>query len=443
MSNQYDIINGDTRRNLCVMALPMFAAMLLNIAYNYVDSLWIGNLLGETAYAALTNATPIILVLTSIAMGATNGVSILLSQAIGSKDQERVDGLITTSLVNAILFSLLVTVVLECFLPHLLIVLGSPAETYKMACAYLRIYLIGYLFDFLFLYFSAVLRSFGNAVFQMLAMLISTILNAFLDPFFIRQFGFNGAAIATLLAQGLCMVFMIFYLLLKRPFTVRCRAYRFPLLTEIFDKAFPSIIQQCIPAISTAFLTALISRYGVSAIAAYGISSKLETILFYPAMALNMVLTTIVGQCIGSKRLDRANDYLRCALKGGCMVLLLLTILMVTYAKNLSWLFVQSTSVMDIVGLYFAIVGIGYILNTITNSFLGMLNGLGRPSSSMLLMIFYYIMIRMPLAAWLSSNSFGLYGIWFAILLSHICAAAAAWLVTRLQIKHNGHLLLK
>ncbi len=125
------------------------------------------------------------------------------------------------------------------------------------------------------------------------------------------------------------------------------------------------------------------------------------------------------------------------------MVLLLLTILMVTYAKNLSWLFVQSTSVMDIVGLYFAIVGIGYILNTITNSFLGMLNGLGRPSSSMLLMIFYYIMIRMPLAAWLSSNSFGLYGIWFAILLSHICAAAAAWLVTRLQIKHNGHLLLK
>lgn len=191
------------------------------------------------------------------------------------------------------------------------------------------------------------------------------------------------------------------------------------------------------------FLTALISRYGVSAIAAYGISSKLETILFYPAMALNMVLTTIVGQCIGSKRLDRANDYLRCALKGGSMVLLLLTVLIVTYAKNLSWLFVQSTPVMDIVGLYFAIVGIGYILNTFTNSFLGMLNGLGKPSISMLLMIFYYIIVRMPLAAWLSSNSFGLYGIWLAILLSHLCAAAAAWLVTRLQIKYSCRHLLK
>lgn len=253
MSNQCDIINGDTRRNLCIMTLPMFAAMLLNIAYNYVDSLWIGNLLGETAYAALTNAAPVVLVLTSIAMGATNGVSILLSHAIGSKDQERIDGLITTSLVNAILFSLLVTVVLECFLPQLLITLGSPVETYEMACAYLRIYVIGYLFDFLFLYFSAVLRSFGNTVFQMLAMLISTILNAFLDPFFIHQFGFNGAAIATLLAQGLCMIFMIVYLLLKRPFAARCRAYQFPLLIELFNKAFPSIIQQCIPAISTAF----------------------------------------------------------------------------------------------------------------------------------------------------------------------------------------------
>ena len=69
-----------------------------------------------------------------------------------------------------------------------------------------------------------------------------------------------------------------------------------------------TIIQQSIPAISTTFLTALVSGYGISAIAGYGITGKLETILFYPAMALNMVLTSIVGQCIGGKRIDRAKD---------------------------------------------------------------------------------------------------------------------------------------
>ena len=68
------------------MTLPRIVAMFLNMAYNLVDSLWIGNLLGELAYAALTNSTPIVLLLTSVAMGATNGISILLSQAIGARN---------------------------------------------------------------------------------------------------------------------------------------------------------------------------------------------------------------------------------------------------------------------------------------------------------------------------------------------------------------------
>lgn len=76
MPTTIDFIGGNTKRCLMAMALPMIAAMFLNMMYNLVDSLWIGNLLGETAYAALTNSTPIILILTSVAMGATNGVSI-------------------------------------------------------------------------------------------------------------------------------------------------------------------------------------------------------------------------------------------------------------------------------------------------------------------------------------------------------------------------------
>ena len=97
MPNDIDFIGGNTKRCLFAMALPMIAAMFLNMMYNLVDSLWIGNLLGETAYAALTNSTPIILLLTSIAMGATNGISILLSQAIGAKDKARMESLIATS----------------------------------------------------------------------------------------------------------------------------------------------------------------------------------------------------------------------------------------------------------------------------------------------------------------------------------------------------------
>ena len=435
MLTKIDFIGGNTRRCLMAMALPMIAAMFLNMAYNLVDSLWIGNLLGKTAYAALTNSTPIILILTSVAMGSTNGVSILLSQAIGSKDKRKTESLIATSLIVAIVFSLLVTLILELCLPTILGALNTPAETYDMAYSYLTNYVLGYVAVYLYLYFTAVLRSFGNSMFQAIAMLVSTVLNAILDPIFIHFIGFQGAAIATLLSQIVCLVFMVIYLKKKKLFYLHITWFDKNDVLPLIQKAIPSVIQQSIPAISTTFLTGLVSTYSITAIAAYGITGKLETILFYPAMALNMVLTTIVGQCIGGQRTDRAKDYLKCALKYGCLLLAILSIVIVVFSKQLSGFFVNSSDVADIVGVYFFIVGIGYLLNTITNSFLGVLNGFGKPAKSMVLMIFYYIVVRMPLAYLLSFLGFGLNGIWFAILISHICAAIASSVVLTLQFK--------
>lgn len=437
MTTKIDFIGGNTRRCLMAMALPMIVAMFLNMAYNLVDSLWIGNLLGKTAYAALTNSTPIILILTSVAMGATNGISILLSQAIGAKNQKRTESLIATSLIVAIIFSLLITLALEIFLPCILTALNTPAETYDMAYSYLSIYVLGYLAVYLYLYFTAVLRSFGNAMFQAIAMLVSTVLNTILDPIFIHFMGFHGAAIATLFSQCACLVFMLVYLSRKKLFTLHLTWFDKSDVVPLIQKAIPAIIQQSIPAISTTFLTALVSTYNINAIAAYGITGKLETILFYPAMALNMVLTTTVGQCIGGQRVDRARDYLKCALKYGCALLLVLSIVIIAFSKQLSCLFVNSSDVAAIVGIYFLIVGIGYILNTVTNCFLGVLNGFGKPAKSMFLMIFYYIVVRMPLAYLFSSLGFGLNGIWVAILISHICAAVASTIVSTLQIKSN------
>ena len=295
MPTKIDFIGGNTKRCLMTMALPMIAAMFLNMMYNLVDSLWIGNLLGETAYAALTNSTPIILILTSVAMGATNGVSILLSQAIGARDKNRTESLIATSFCVAVVFSVLVTVILELLLPNILNALNTPTETYDMAYSYLSIYVLGYLAIYLYCYFAAVLRSFGNSMFQAIAMLTTTILNAVLDPMFIHFIGFNGAAIATLLSQLICLLFMLIYLKKKKLFKFKISAFDGNEVLPFIQKAIPSIIQQSIPAISTTFLTALVSTYSVTAIAAYGITGKLETILFYPAMALNMVLTTIFG----------------------------------------------------------------------------------------------------------------------------------------------------
>lgn len=269
MPTKIDFIGGNTKRCLMAMALPMIAAMFLNMMYNLVDSLWIGNLLGETAYAALTNSTPIILILTSVAMGATNGVSILISQAIGAKDKKKAESLIATAFCVAVTFSLLVTILLEIFLPGILKALNTPAETYDMAYSYLAIYILGYLAVYLYLYFTAVLRSFGNSMFQAVAMLVSTILNAVFDPVFIHFIGFHGAAIATLLSQMICLLFMLTYLKKKKLFTFKISAFNCSDVLLLIQKAIPSVIQQSIPAISTTSLASWASSWQIHSVSGF------------------------------------------------------------------------------------------------------------------------------------------------------------------------------
>ena len=151
MNKNIDFVNGNTKKCLLEMTVPMIIAMFLNMAYNLVDSLWIGNLLGEQAYAALTNSTPIILILTSIGMGATNGLAILLSQVIGAKNEQKKKNIIVTSFFVSIILSVFMTIVLEIFLEPILIVLNTPTEIFDMAKNYLSIYALGYVAVYLYL----------------------------------------------------------------------------------------------------------------------------------------------------------------------------------------------------------------------------------------------------------------------------------------------------
>lgn len=159
MNKNIDFVNGNTKKCLLEMTVPMIIAMFLNMAYNLVDSLWIGNLLGEQAYAALTNSTPIILILTSIGMGATNGLAILLSQVIGAKNEQKKKNIIVTSFFVSIILSVFMTIVLEIFLEPILIVLNTPTEIFDMAKNYLSIYALGYVAVYLYLYFTAILTA--------------------------------------------------------------------------------------------------------------------------------------------------------------------------------------------------------------------------------------------------------------------------------------------
>lgn len=423
-----DYVTADTRQALFRMTLPLLVALILNMMYSLIDSLWIGNLLGKKAMAALTSSTAVILLITCVMVGLTNGIAILLAQAIGLKDAMRVRQMKATSFVVSLSVMAVIIGLCEMGVTPILKALRAPEETFSMSSWYLRIYLIGVLPSYFYMYFTTILRCYGNTMFQMIAILISTLLNAVLDPLFMRLFGFNGVAAATVVTQTLSLVAAIIYVSRKQYFQMKWKDFRVSVAGEIFGKGVPAIVQQSIPALSTMALTTLVSGFDLDAMAAFGIIGKMENMLIYPVMALNMGLTTIVSQCLGSSRPDRMSDYVKCGMKYGGLALFGLSAIIVLLSKNVAWLFVQNETVDNIVCNYFYIAGLGYVIHAITTCFLAGINGMGKTLHSMMLYIFYFLCVRVPLA-YILADRFGLDGIWSAFIVSHVVAVCSAFIL--------------
>lgn len=203
MKQNYDFINEPMKKALFRMFLPMMAGMILNFAYNIVDSLWIGNLLGDTALSALASATPIVTLSFSFGMGITNGMGILLSGQLAKNDKKEEEKIISTTLLMTLLLSVILVVGLEFSLDGVLHLMNTKEETFDYAKDYLAVYLIGMIPSYLFCHITAMLRCYGDSIFQMISMVVTSILNAILDPIFIKLIGFHGAPLPRF-SPGLC-----------------------------------------------------------------------------------------------------------------------------------------------------------------------------------------------------------------------------------------------
>lgn len=431
MKEKIDFVNGDTGKALLKMVLPLFMAMILMLAYNLVDSIWVGNLLGESGYAALTTAGSVSILLYALTTGIGNGISVVVSQLVGAGDRKKTDEVIGTSIVMSVVFAVSVIVILECLLNQLLMVFQTPDDIYADAKSYLSIFLLGYVAIFIYMQLTSIYRSFGDPVFQMKGMLMGTVINIVADPLFIKAFGITGAAIATVLSQVLCLVFAVIYGKKKAYFRLRLEGFCLERVSRILKTVIPTSIQSCIPAVSSMIMVILVNRFDVTTIAAYGVVKNIENILFYPAMAMNMALITIFGQLYGAKQSDRIKDYMKTALMYGVVIEAVLTILVLIFSVQISMAFVKESAVAAIVSHGLKIIGIGYLCYMVTNIFTAKMAGMGKVNLSMALMFVYYIIIRVPLAAVLIGGSLGLDGMWIAILISHLTAALIAFLLDR------------
>lgn len=431
MNHSYDFINETTQKALFRMFLPMMAGMILNFAYNIVDSLWVGNMLGDNALAALTAATPIATLMFSFGMGVTNGMGILISNQLAKNDKNEEEKMISSTLIMTLGLAIVLVVILEIFLDKILILINTDSGTFAYAKDYLAVYLIGMIPSYIFCHITAMLRCYGNSVFQMISMIITSLINAVLDPILIMVIGFHGAAIATVFSQFVSLILVIIYCKKKAYFKLNIRSVKKEYLMPVIRLSVPTVIQQCTPSLSSVVLTACVSNFGIVAMAGYGIVNKLDMILFMPATCLNMVLTPIIGYCAGGNRKDRASDYLRLSVKFSLIVVAVCGALLLIFAKTVAGIFGCSAETAALVQHCILFLVWGYLFNAVTQCFMGRINGYGQPGKGMIITVINHIVIRIPFSIILSKTFLGLDGIWITLLVSFIIAFLCAYLIDK------------
>jgi putative MATE family efflux protein len=298
---------------LIKLSIPGIVSMFVQALYNVVDSIWIGHLSKE-ALAALSLAFPVQIILIAIAVGTGVGVTSLISRLIGKGELERASNTAEHGLLIAILYGGIGFVVGSFFSKEILSLFTNDPLLIALGSRYIRIILIGSMAMSIQVISNTILRGEGNTVVPMIAMLIGSVLNMILDPFFIfglwifPRWEIEGAAIATVLSRIISGVFIVYILFYgKNLLKLNLKYFRtdFSILKGIYAVGFPSMVMQVIASFMIATVNIILAGYSSLAIAAMGIYFRLQSFVLMPVFGLNQGFMPIVGYNYGHRKPER------------------------------------------------------------------------------------------------------------------------------------------
>ncbi|MEA4815461.1 MAG: MATE family efflux transporter [Lachnospiraceae bacterium] len=429
MDNHFgrDLTTGSITKNLIQFALPMLIGNLLSTGYSVINIMWVGNLIGKDAVGAVAVSFPIFLGMVALCSGATLATSVLISQAYGAKNHIRIQRIVNNSWTIGIIIILIVSVSGLFFCKDILRLLKTPSEIMSIATGYLQIAFINFAGLYLSYLISSILRGVGDTVIPMICIIVSTAVNAVLDPLLILgigpfpKLGLNGSAYSDLIATTVTIALGIFYTTRKyknEPVNPSGLLFEKDTVMKILKIGLPSFVQQMLISIGYAFITVFVNRFDPASIAAYGIVSKIDAIAAMPAMALMMAASALTAQNIGAGKPERIKDILKFGILVNIPVILMISALCVTFPQGIMRAFVKEPDVIQVGVDYLRIVGAGYLFFTVFYVSNGIINGAGKTIPTMFLSFISLCLIRVPLAGLLSRTKLGIHGIWIAIVIS-------------------------
>jgi len=427
---------GPVERALARTSLQMMLGILAMVAFNLVDTFFVGQL-GKAELAAMAFTFPVIMVFGGLAMGLGQGASAVISRALGEGDQDRVRRLTTDALLLAVLVVTVLVVVGLATIEPLFRAMGAPSELLPLIEQYMRIWYVGMPFVVIPMVGNNAIRATGDARTPAMIMLVAVTVNLVLDPLLIFGLGpfprmeLAGAALTTVFARASALgasmwVLTVRYRMVTRAwagFAVTLSSWR-----RILWVGLPDAGTRMILPVGAGVVTRLVAGFGQEAVAAFGVATRVDVFALAMVMALSSMLGPFVGQNHGAGLYARVWRGVRVsqlfALVWGLAMLALLWLV----ARPLAGLFNDDPQVIEDIVLYLRIVPFGYGLVGVLMICNTTLNVLERPLHASALTIVQMFVLYVPLAV-LGSRLLGLQGIFGAALVANGVAGVAAYLV--------------
>lgn len=370
-----DLTEGKPSKKLFWFSIPLLLSVAFQQLYQMADSMIVGRFAatpeaGELALAAVGASYPITQLFVAVATGVNIGTSVLVSQLFGARRYLRMKTAVSTALITTAVIALLLTLVGALATDSMMAGLQTPENIFADGALYLRVYVFGLLFLFIYNVCTGIFNAMGDSRTPLILLILSSVSNVVLDLIFVAvfQWGVAGVAWATFIAQGAAGI-LAFLLLLRRLRTFDTGGHFLlfspDMLRRLTNYAVPSIAQQSFVSVGNVIIQYFVNLCGATVIAGYSAATKVNMFALTCCMSFASGLSSYVAQNIGARKLDRIAPGLKAGAAFSIGLALVFTAIYLPFSDVLIGLFLPAGSasgVTDVARQYLFILVPFYII---------------------------------------------------------------------------------
>ncbi len=417
-----DLTTGSVPKTLLNFAAPLFVSGLLQMVYNMVDMIVVGQMVGTRGLSAVSVGGEMMMLITFIAMGFSNAGQILISRYVGEKRNDLIGEMVATLFTLLLSIAVVIMVVFLLTYQNILTWLNTPktiwefTRQYSITCIYGTVFIYGYNLV------SAILRGMGDSKHPFLFIAIASVLNLLLDLLFVgpMDMGPLGAALATVIGQAVSFIFALSLLYRNRSqihFDFKPKHFRISrnVIRPLMSLGIPMVIQSAAITFSMLFVNSFINRYGDVPIAVTGIARKLENMISIVAQAITAAGGAMISQALGAGKTARVPKVVWHALWIVAIPSAVFALITRIKPEWLFGIFTQDREVLQMVlELYIPVAMIQYLGCTLRPPAFALINGSGNSRLNLAVALLDGVACRIGLSLLLGVVfAWGITGFWY------------------------------